>query len=113
MPDDKRRSETIVSGELDVGAVGEAFKKLSDLGEYLVLDDINDLGKIDHLHHYMVGLMLLFLGIGGEMAMKGFKLVQDLMNNEETPPVPQAPELDKVDALEEPTIPPNELFTIF
>ncbi len=60
---------------IDGVALASAMKKLSALGEYLLLDDINDLGKLDHFHHYIVGLILWLLGVGGEMAGKMVELL--------------------------------------
>ena len=56
--------------EVNIEVVDQAMKKVSALGEYLLLDDIRDFGKLDHFHHYIVGLLLFFLGVSGEMAGK-------------------------------------------
>ena len=35
---------------------------LQFIGLLLLLDDIRDIGKLDRLHHYHLGLALVFLG---------------------------------------------------
>lgn len=62
---------------LDDDKIGAAMRRISALGEYLILDDIADLGKIDHFHHYIVGLIMFILGMGGELAAKVTGLIDN------------------------------------